>query len=769
MRRETALTGCLIILASLFFLFTCSRNSSGHKPVARNGLFDLRQYTGLEDHPVVLQGEWAFFPGSFTESEAATDQFIHVPGVWNDAPVQNTTMGGHGFATYRLTLLLSENTEPLSLSIPDLGTAYQLLANGEVIGGAGRVGKTESESIPSYRPQLVPLPKADTIHLTLYISNFHNRWGGAWSPIQIGGQNALRNRLYLKQAMAAFAVGAMAVMTVFGLVLFLFRAKDYTPLYFSMHCLLLLARTVVTDTRMAYALLPDSVWTTLNRLEYISLYLAGIVLYQFMNSVVHWPLWSRFGKYMYVPFWISSFLAALFPNQVYTLTLMPMVLIALMLITVWSVVSLRFALKGESGGVSLFLGYAAVAITLLNDALVTYYLIDTGYWIPYGQVILIFAHSILVAQRSSAGWSRSEGLSDRLKTMVSATRRIMSAGSSFQAARTASDDLSTFLNYHASAATLYIEDQKHWKKYSLGNGDEFLAESISIELERVLNDISEPAIVNERAFLPVQLQDRTFAILEVPAASKKQLEQESDLVTGITYTLALAMQNSARQEREKLASLGEVAAQIVHDIGHHTTILKNLLKRIESGSGGNRSEMMRALSETDSLSNLSLDILEFARDRIVLDLQTLRAQEFAERIRSELLELFDGTEMSLRVQCEIDGTIRVDPLRLKRAILNLARNASEATEGKGGFEVRIEREGGSLYLIFEDDGPGLSEEVRVSLYQPFLYSSKPYGSGLGLSIVRKIVQSHGGVILVDSNRLKGCRFTFIMPDSIDRT
>ncbi|TGM61869.1 sensor histidine kinase [Leptospira adleri] len=746
-------------------------------PQAKNGILDLTQWDWNAHKSTNLSGEWKFYWNQLVSpdrTESVTkNRFIlnRAPSNWNEIDFFGEKVESHGFATYELKVLLPKNITNLALSIPDEGTAYNLYANGLLIASAGKFGITKETSSAKYNPQVISLPNSSEINLTFHISNFQNRWGGYWFPIKIGKLEDVLKENQIKNGIGFAVCISAAIMAVYNLLFFLFRKKDPTPLLFSIHCTLIFIRALTTGERFGHQLFPNLSWEFLNRLEYISVYLSAPVLYAFLYRFSPSRFWKRYGAYFNFPIYVATVAVLLLPNQIYTLTLFPtQVYCFLTVIPCWAILLIYGIFKKYEGVWILFIGYIGVMFCTIHDIVVTNNVTNSVYLIPYGQIFLIASHAILISRRFSTSLNKSENLSHQMKTLVSSTREIMSSSTFASATQTALEILSKNIRKNQELF-IYLPEQNSaiWKQYSIDTENDLRISEVSgllshNTIEINLSSLSTPSLLNDRLLLPVQSNQTNFVILDLPIQGFLNLDSEMDWVQGIAYALALSIQNLLRQDRDKLAIIGELSAEIAHDIGHHVTLIQKILRNMDQSETPDRHiGIAQAKKETEALANLSLDILEFSKKRIILDLKSVDIEEYFEGVKEDLELFFEDTGVRLTFEILADGKVKLDPLRIRRLVLNIAKNAADAIGDKGSFSVRIEKESETLYIVFKDDGPGLSEDLKKAFYGSVIQTKKPQGTGLGLSIVRKIALAHGGEVLLDSSPGKGSRFTILLP------
>jgi PAS domain S-box-containing protein len=218
----------------------------------------------------------------------------------------------------------------------------------------------------------------------------------------------------------------------------------------------------------------------------------------------------------------------------------------------------------------------------------------------------------------------------------------------------------------------------------------------------------------------------------------------------VTGEHALAVRT---RRAERLASLGTMAAGLAHEIRNplnaahlQLTVVKRRLGRAGVDATGALQAAELVAAEMQRLSGLVDEFLQFARPQPL----RLGRVDLGATVKDvvALLQPQAG-EAGVELRAAPDGPVdaEVDDERIRQVLLNLVRNAIEATGGRGHIVLRTRRDDDGASLEVEDDGPGLPAEAPI--FEPF-FTTKPQGTGLGLSIVHRIVTDHGGKISVES-------------------
>ncbi len=216
---------------------------------------------------------------------------------------------------------------------------------------------------------------------------------------------------------------------------------------------------------------------------------------------------------------------------------------------------------------------------------------------------------------------------------------------------------------------------------------------------------------------------------------------------------------------ERMAAAGEMAAGLAHEIKNPLAALIGAIGLIKDEKRMDPTQerlMQIVLREADRLSTLVNHFLIFAKPPAGKP----RALDLSQNL-SELIDLFEKDRIALgRITLEKrllpDIWIEMDPDHLRQVIWNLLLNAAEAIEGKGCIRVEMQPQGHRFSEVaIIDDGCGIDDDDMKQIFDPF-FTTKSTGSGLGLSIVHRILESYGFWIRVDSAKNSGSTFRIRM-------
>jgi signal transduction histidine kinase len=313
-----------------------------------------------------------------------------------------------------------------------------------------------------------------------------------------------------------------------------------------------------------------------------------------------------------------------------------------------------------------------------------------------------------------------------------------------------------------------------------------------------------------KPFHPRELMARVRSLVNLRRL-QEALADRNELLERTNENLGAALaelQEASTQlaQSEQLATVGELAAGVAHEVNNPINFAMNALQTLRTYVADIRSvaDLEAAIDWTDpdrarrqvaglekrrreldmdetadalgELVGIVVEGLERTR-RLVGDLRDFAAPSQGGRAGVDLRAGLESTlqlmayamrQAGARLETELAaGVARVagDARALNQVFLNLLKNATEALDGTGGVVcVRLGQEGSWVVIEVRDDGPGVPSESRERLFEPF-FSTKGAGrgTGLGLSICRRIVSEHGGSIRVDSSHGVGTSFTVRLP------
>ncbi len=219
------------------------------------------------------------------------------------------------------------------------------------------------------------------------------------------------------------------------------------------------------------------------------------------------------------------------------------------------------------------------------------------------------------------------------------------------------------------------------------------------------------------------------------------------------------------ESRKRLAALGEMAGGLAHQIrnslgaiGGYGALLKKRLRR--DGSPTRPAEQL--LDETREAGELITRFLSFARP-FEYSPETVDLSQLVQECLASFGVREDCKQATLRTVLQSGIEVQADPILFKQALGNLVDNAIDSYGADGGeVEIRVEAHADRAIIYVTDTGRGIPDERKDQIFTPF-FSSRPSGTGLGLSLVAKILDLHGGQVSVESEDGRGSQFALSLP------
>ncbi len=211
------------------------------------------------------------------------------------------------------------------------------------------------------------------------------------------------------------------------------------------------------------------------------------------------------------------------------------------------------------------------------------------------------------------------------------------------------------------------------------------------------------------------------------------------------------LENEVAKSRH-LNAIGSLAAGVAHEIRNPLSSIKGFAVYFKERLSGNKEDKETAdvmIAETERLNRVISQLIEFARP---LELKKEKVQ-FVELVNHTIKLIATDAQknkvaIAINVAKEIP-VVEVDPDKIKQVLLNIFLNCVAAVKDGGKLTIELAPREDNLIVIISDNGSGINESDLPKIYDPY-FTSKPAGTGLGLAVVQKIMDAHGGKINVES-------------------
>lgn len=644
------------ILAGLLFFMCLPQNQS--QATAQDGILDLRG-EAVKSKVAPLHGQWDFVYGKLlTPDEFANRQTfaIDVPGSWDDEGYPL-----NGCATYRLTIL-TDNSEALTLFLPEIPSSYVLWVNGKIARICGTVSADSAEGNPHFENALVPVYAQDgTIELVLQISNYHFINGGINDTILLGKSEDIQAWFVRTRAFYCVALGCILMTAFYHITLYIYRRREKMYLLFALLCFLCFVRFLMETNGL--------------------------------NEYFQWIPMGMFG--------IRSYLALFFAHC-----------IAISAFSLY-IFNRDFLLKYRTATLLCFSFVFLVSLIMPTNT-TAYVLITT----PVTLSVTLF--SIIMAARSPV--LRENG-----------TTRL----------------------YFAAMIVYLI----------VGTSSKLFLDNVLF----MMGLLSNMFMVMSQSLVLSRRYTDAFRFVE---ETNQNLEQIVDERTKSLQTANAAMQATN-------TAMKELVSNISHDLKTPLAVLSVNLETLSAlavtGSNADYQRHVRvAYQKNRDLQRLIQNLFEVSRIEASRNLYSPEWESML-RLLAQAKDKYDtfleDAGILLDITVEDDMEISIDPQKVWSVFDNIIYNAVRYTESGGSITITAHNMESAATVNVTDTGCGIAPEHLPHVFERFYRGSPARGakegeSGLGLYIVRSIMEGCGGSVEIKSEPDKGTSVILTFPARI---
>ncbi|MBI4869683.1 MAG: GAF domain-containing protein [Candidatus Wallbacteria bacterium] len=270
---------------------------------------------------------------------------------------------------------------------------------------------------------------------------------------------------------------------------------------------------------------------------------------------------------------------------------------------------------------------------------------------------------------------------------------------------------------------------------------------------------------------PLVQGGEVIGVLELVNRKGGDFTHEDERIVDMIATQVSTAINRLRMLEEKqratrLVTIGQMAGSIIHDFKNPMAIIRGLGELLQKSQLPEEKRTRFSniiIEEVDRCVNMTRDILEYCSGEKNYRFQAVNVSDFVEGVSIILEHDFESANIRFERKLDYKGPLMLDIDKMKRVVFNISNNARSVMSAGGVFAFECRQDGGEIELRLSDSGPGIPQEIRATVFQPFVTMGKKHGTGLGLAIVKEIVEAHSGRIELLDVPGRGAVFSIRMP------
>ncbi|HEX8310653.1 MAG TPA: ATP-binding protein [Chthoniobacteraceae bacterium] len=208
---------------------------------------------------------------------------------------------------------------------------------------------------------------------------------------------------------------------------------------------------------------------------------------------------------------------------------------------------------------------------------------------------------------------------------------------------------------------------------------------------------------------------------------------------------------SEMMRTERLSLVGTMANSIIHDLKNPIGVIRCCSDLLASKIDHPDCRQFTTIIDKalEGMMGMTQELLDFARGNTSVELEPLPVRRLVREFEQQALRLLPS-HIRLVTQMQCDGIVEVDQRRFLRALANLVKNAMEAMPGGGVLSFLVTEEANEVVFTIADTGCGIAPEIQAKIFEPFVTLGKANGTGLGMAIVKSVIDAHKGRIWIES-------------------
>ena len=399
------------VLAAFIFLGTGFAAYAETAPTVQGGVIDLRNWNFDTKGKVMLNGNYGFFWNEFPDNWKDPSVYVPVPASWtNKKAMQGKAYPIEGYATYAVRLLLPKNAPSLSISLQNRFPSLSVFANGVKLEGYNAAGK----GFTDVQPSCFALPQGETqVDLLIRMKSVNHTKQGLYQPVILNKTALLEWSIFRNKIVEAMILSFALALGLYHLILFIFRPKEISILYFAILVLLVIIRILSTGTMLGCDLFGFS-WMASLRMEYFSFATVSIpvILY----------FYELYKKYMHkaiVIIWVSEgllygILTLVTKGAFFGLFLTAHQIICLVEAGYLLYLVIRLIYKKEKEALFIAAGFVVLMITSVIDILTVMEIIRAPDTIPFGFLCFLLIQAASFARVFNFEKRKSDFMRDKV-------------------------------------------------------------------------------------------------------------------------------------------------------------------------------------------------------------------------------------------------------------------------------------------------------------------------------------------------------------------